>query len=139
MVLQDVFMEHTDLTDKLKTTVWSELEKSLKDNLISSVEASLTFNKCSFKVTCDKAVRDAIKRGLIEAGDMEGIAKLRASIKGVDIDAENRESAEDSDHGDERITLTKKHLASRLPASAVADVGNARELDIDQNSSLEEE
>ena len=45
MVLQDVFMEHTDLTDKLKTTVWSELEKSLKDNLISSVEASLTFNK----------------------------------------------------------------------------------------------
>ena len=70
---------------------------------------------------------------------MEGIAKLRASIKGVDIDAENRESAEDSDHGDERITLTKKHLASRLPASAVADVGNARELDIDQNSSLEEE
>ena len=72
---------------------------------------------------------------------MEGIAKLRASIKGVDIDAEKRENAEDSDNGDERITLTKKHLASRLPASqsAVADVGNARELDIDQNSSLEEE
>jgi hypothetical protein len=38
-------MEHTDLTDKLKTTVWSELDKTLKDNLISSVEASLTFNK----------------------------------------------------------------------------------------------
>ena len=46
-------MEHTDLTDKLKTTVWSELDKALKDNIISSVEASLTFNKSvagSFKV-----------------------------------------------------------------------------------------
>lgn len=38
-------MEHTDLTDKLKTCVWSELDNSLKDSLISSVEASLTFNK----------------------------------------------------------------------------------------------
>ena len=39
-------MQHTGLTDKLrKLTVWSELDKSLKDNLISSVKASLTFNK----------------------------------------------------------------------------------------------
>ena len=42
-------------------------------------------------------------------------AKLRASIKGVDIDADNR-VPEDSDHGDEGITLMKNHLA-RLPAS----------------------
>ena len=38
-------MEHTDLTHKLKTTGWSELDKSLQDNVISSVEASLTFNE----------------------------------------------------------------------------------------------
>ena len=70
------------------------------------------------------------------------IAKLRASIKGVDIDAENRENAGvpgDSDHGDERFTLTKKHLARLLASqSAVADMGNAPELDIDQNLSSEE-
>ena len=38
-------MSSQEAEDKLKTTVWSELDKTLKDNLISSVEASLTFNK----------------------------------------------------------------------------------------------
>eukprot|EP00731_Ephydatia_muelleri_P018525 Em0011g565a len=148
MVLQDVFMEHIVITDKLKTTVWSELDKSLKDNLISSVEASLTFNKLLVpsKSKIMKRIKDyystrrltLTKGGSNQATATTPMSEEKLANVGVDIDAENRENAgvpEDSDHDDERITLTTKHLA-RLPASqsAVADAGNARELDIDQNS-----
>lgn len=110
-------------------------EKSANLRKINIIYNSCNRAQCFYQVTRDKAVRDAIKRGLIEAGDIEGIAKLRASIKGVDIDAENRENAgvpEDSDHAEERIALTKKYV-TRLSASrsaVTADMENAPEMEM---------
>ena len=73
---------------------------------------------------------------LNKAVDIDGIAKRRASIKGVDIDAENAGAPEESDHADECIALTKEHL-TRLPASQ-PPVENAPEMDY-QNLSFEEQ
>ena len=59
-VLQDAFHEHASaLKENFTSKMWADLDTTLKDSLIASVEEGLRMNKCT--VPCNKRLTNTVK------------------------------------------------------------------------------
>eukprot|EP00731_Ephydatia_muelleri_P026289 Em0018g389a len=111
MILQDAFSQQPRLKELMTTTPWSKLDSQSKEQLATSVEAALRFNKCkiptnkrilqrikaSYSVARDKAVKEAISKGTVQSGDMESITKIRDSVKPIPLENLTIEVADHED------------------------------------------
>eukprot|EP00731_Ephydatia_muelleri_P038809 Em0920g2a len=118
----------------MTTTPWSKLDSQSKEQLATSVEAALRYNKCKIptnkrilqriKVARDKAVKEAISKGTVQSGDMEIITKIRDSVK--PIPPENL-TIEVADHEDgaskpiiEAVSISTHCVIGTVSISALA-------------------
>eukprot|EP00731_Ephydatia_muelleri_P017119 Em0010g217a len=112
--LQDVMHQYSDQLPLIEKK-WSDLSEDLKAQLVSSLVGNLKFNKipvpqeqlirkrlkdyyasrrntvltkaniCSDQFARDKAVKDAIEAGEVDAKDIESIKKVRAAVPTVPL------------------------------------------------------
>lgn len=60
LVLQDAFLEHASaLKENFTSKMWADLDTTLKDSLIASVEEGLRMNKCT--VPYNKRLTNRVK------------------------------------------------------------------------------
>ena len=59
MILQDAFSQQPRLKELMTTTPWSKLDSQSKEQLATSVEAALRYNKC--KIPTNKRILQRIK------------------------------------------------------------------------------